>query len=93
MSYAEQEQDAREYAELKAQHEAERREESLASQSTLVVKGYIIEEGFADDAHYYDIQYKVDYHTERFIRFSSIEHKLQFIALLHEAGYKYDEEY
>ena len=93
MSYAEQEQDAREYAELKAQHEAERREERLASQSTLAVKGYIIEEGFSGKAHYYDFQYKVNYSTEKFVRFTSIEQKLQFIDLLHEAGYTYDERY
>ena len=93
MSYAEQEQDAREYAELKAQHEAERREERLASQSTLAVKGYIIEEGFSGKAHYYDFQYKVNYSTEKFVRFTNIEQKLQFIDLLHEAGYRYDEEY
>ena len=107
-SYAEQEQDARECAELNAQHEAEERAERGRSQSTLAVKGYIVEEGYHREkwhpkqqsccgkgraTHYYDITYKVDYRIERFIRFDRLEHREQFIDLLHEAGYKYDAEY
>ena len=80
----------------------------MTSQSTLAVKGYIIEEGFhreewhtsqqprcgnARATHYYDITYKDASYTERFIRFSKIEYQLQFVDLLHEAGYRYDEEY
>jgi len=80
----------------------------MTSQSTLAVKGYIIEEGFhrekwhpkqqaccgnARATRYYDITYKVDYCLERFIRFDRLEHKQQFIDLLHEAGYFPDGEY
>ena len=107
-SYAENEQDAREYASLKAQFKAEREDEDRRlrtvnnSQSTLKVKGYSVSETFSHwrdgirqvKAHHcYDIQYKIDYNTEKFIRFNYIEQYLQFIDLLHEAGYRHDEEY
>ena len=80
----------------------------MTSQSTLAVKGYIIEEGFHREkwhpkqqaccgngraTHYYDITYKVDYRITKFIRFDRLEHRDQFIELLHEAGYRYDELY
>ena len=80
----------------------------MTSQSTLAVRGYIAEEGFHREkwhpkqqgccgngraTHYYDITYKVDYRITKFIRFDRLEHKEQFIDLLHEAGYKYDEEF
>ena len=80
----------------------------MTSQSTLAVRGYVVEEGYHREkwhpkqqaccgngraTHYYDITYKVDYRITKFIRFDRLEHKEQFIDLLHEAGYKYDEEF
>ena len=61
-------------------------------------KAYAVTEGFEDQElgspskHYYDIAYRVNEHTDKMIRFSYIEHYLQFIDLLAEAGYKYFDE-
>ena len=51
-------------------------------------KTYEISEGFEDGKHFYDIAYCVNKHTAKEIRFSYIEHYLQFVDLLHEAGYR-----
>jgi hypothetical protein len=50
-------------------------------------KTYVVSEGFEDGKHFYDIAYRVNEHTDKEIRFSYIEHCLQFIDLLHEARY------
>ena len=47
-----------------------------------------VPEGFEDGKHFYDIAYRVNEHTDKEIRFSYIEHYLQFVDLLHEAGYR-----
>ena len=52
-------------------------------------KTYAVTEGFEDGKHFYDIAYQVNEHTDKEIRFHLIEHYLQFVDLLHEAGYKY----
>jgi hypothetical protein len=51
-------------------------------------KNYSVSEGFEDGKHFYDIAYRVNNHTDKEIRFSYIEHYLQFLDLLHEAGYR-----
>ena len=51
-------------------------------------KTYAVTEGFEDGKHFYDIAYRVNEHTDKEIRFSYIEHYLQFVDLLHEAGYR-----
>lgn len=51
-------------------------------------KNYSVSEGCEDGKHFYDIAYRVNNHTDKEIRFSYIEHYLQFLDLLHEAGYR-----
>lgn len=58
----------------------------------LMKKTYQVNEGW-DESHYYDITYKVNLETTKFIRFHLIEHYLQFIDVLHEAGYRMVDEY
>lgn len=55
----------------------------------LEVKTYAVTEGFDEGKHFYDIAYRVNERIDKEIRFSYIEHYLQFVDLLHEAGYKY----
>ena len=55
-------------------------------------KTYAVTEGFDSLSHYYDIAYRVNEHTDKEIRLTQIEHYLQFIDLLAEAGYKYFDE-
>ena len=55
-------------------------------------KTYAVTEGFEDGKHFYDIAYRVSERTDKEIRFHLIEHYLQFVDLLHEAGYKYFDE-
>ena len=55
-------------------------------------KIYAVAESWDDGVHYYDINYYPTKKTEKFLRFSFIEHYLQFVDLLHEAGYKYFDE-
>jgi len=55
-------------------------------------KTYAVTEGFDEGKHFYDIAYRVNEHIDKEIRFSYIEHYLQFVDLLHEAGYKYFDE-
>ena len=55
-------------------------------------KTYAVTEGFEDGKHFYDIAYQVNEHIDKEIRISYIEHYLQFVDLLHEAGYKYFDE-
>ena len=52
-------------------------------------KTYAVTEGWEDSKHYWDIAYRVSETTDKEIRFHFIEHYLQFVDLLHEAGYKY----
>ena len=52
-------------------------------------KTYAVTEGFDEGKHFYDIAYRVNERIDKEIRFSYIEHYLQFVDLLHEAGYKY----
>ncbi len=52
------------------------------------LKTYAVTEGFEDGKHFYDIAYRVSEYTDKEIRFSYIEHYLQFVDLLIEAGYK-----
>jgi len=54
-------------------------------------KTYAVTEGFEDGKHFYDIAYCPSPRLEKHIRFSFIEHYLQFIALLGEAGYTHHE--
>ena len=55
-------------------------------------KTYAVTEGFHGGGHYYDIAYRVNERIDKEIRFTYIEHYLQFVDLLHEAGYKYFDE-
>jgi len=55
-------------------------------------KTYAVTEGFDEGKHFYDIAYRVSETTDKEIRFTYIEHYLQFVDLLHEAGYKYFDE-
>ena len=55
-------------------------------------KTYAVTEGFEDGKHFYDIAYRVNERIDKEIRFTYIEHYLQFVDLLHEAGYKYFDE-
>ena len=55
-------------------------------------KTYAVGQEFKDDKHFYDIAYQVNERTKKEIRFTYIEHYLQFVDLLHEAGYKYFDE-
>ncbi len=56
-------------------------------------KTYAVTEGFEDGKHFYDIAYQVNEHADKEIRFASIKHYLQFVDLLHEAGYTFTDEY
>ena len=58
----------------------------------LMKKTYKVNEGW-DDYKYFDITYKTDLETTKFIRFHLLEHYLQFIVVLHEAGYQMVDEY
>ena len=75
------------YREWEAERERERQwEESFR----LSPRTYAVTEGWDNDnKHYYDIAYRVSERTDKEIRFYLIEHYLQFIDLLAEAGYKY----
>ena len=88
---------------LKREWEAERERERqdllrIEDPTRLVPRTYAVTEGFEDQElgspskHYYDIAYRVSETTDKMIRFSLIEHYLQFVDLLHEAGYKYFDE-
>tara|TARA_Y100000593_G_scaffold81615_1_gene152778 strand:+ start:476 stop:715 length:240 start_codon:yes stop_codon:yes gene_type:complete len=67
------------------------------------VKTYAVTEGFEDGKHFYDIAYCLSVKSEnprtfphlmqKHIRFSQIEPYLQFVDLLHEAGYAFTDEY
>ena len=52
-------------------------------------KLYATKEVFDDGVHYYEVAYCPTREIDKEIRFSYIEHYLQFVDLLHEAGYKY----
>lgn len=56
-------------------------------------KTYSVSEGFEDGKHFYDIAYCPSLKIDKEIRFSKIEHYLQFVDLLHEAGYAFTDEY
>jgi len=59
-------------------------------------KTYAVTEGFEDGKHFYDISYRRNFRDKYFekeIRFTYIEHYLQFVDLLHEAGYSFSDEY
>ena len=75
------------YREWEAERERERQLEER-----LVPRTYAVTEGWDDSKHYWDIAYRVSETTDKMIRFSLIEHYLQFVDLLHEAGYKYFDE-
>ena len=72
------------YREWEAERERERQLEER-----LVPRTYAVTEGWDDSKHYWDIAYRVSETTDKEIRFHLIEHYLQFIDLLAEAGYKY----
>ena len=55
-------------------------------------KTYAVTEGFEDGKHFYDIAYCPSLKIDKEIRFSKIEHYLQFVDLLAEAGYRYFDE-
>ena len=74
------------YREWEAERERERQWEEP---TRLVPRTYAVTEGWEDGKHYWDIGYRVSETLEKMIRFSSIEHYLQFGDLLAEAGYKY----
>ena len=62
----------------------------------MTTKIYTVTEGFEDGKHFYDISYKRNFRDKYFekeIRFSYIEHYLQFVDLLHEAAYTFTDEY
>jgi hypothetical protein len=54
-------------------------------------KTYKVSESWDNSLHYYDIEYKPKQDETKFLRFTYIEHYLQFIDLLHEAGYSFNE--
>ena len=54
-------------------------------------KTYKISESWDNALHYYDIEYKPKAEETKFLRFTYIEHYLQFLDLLHEAGYSFSE--
>jgi len=58
----------------------------------LVPRTYAVTEGWDNSKHYWDIDYRVSETTDKMIRFTYIEHYLQFVDLLAEAGYKYFDE-
>ena len=56
-------------------------------------KLYATKEGFGDDGkHYFEIAYCPTPKIDKEIRVSYIEHYIQFVDLLAEAGYKYFDE-
>jgi len=56
-------------------------------------KLYATKEVFGDDGkHYFEIAYCPTPKIDKEIRFSYIEHYIQFVDLLAEAGYKYFDE-
>ena len=82
---------------LKREWEAERERERqdllrIEEPTRLEPRTYAVTEGWDDSKHYWDIAYRVSETTDKMIRFSYIEHYLQFVDLLHEAGYKYFDE-
>jgi len=78
-----------EYERACLQREADAEREREAEERKKDNKTYAVTEGFQGKMHYYDIAYRVDEYTDKEIRFFLIEHYLQFVDLLHEAGYKY----
>ena len=76
---------------LQREWEAEReRERQFEEPTRPLPRTYAVTEGWDDnEKHYWDIAYYPNPTTDKEIRFSLIEHYLQFVDLLHEAGYKY----
>ncbi len=56
-------------------------------------KTYTVTEEFESGQHYYEIAYCPSLKIDKQIRFSKIEHYLQFLDVLHEAGYTFTDEY
>jgi len=57
----------------------------------LKVKHYTVEEmmpSYVKGEHIYNIEYRVSKDLKKGIRFTFLEHKIQFIDLLKEAGYE-----
>jgi hypothetical protein len=54
-------------------------------------KTYKVSESWDDALYYYDIEYKPNAWEVKFLRFTYVEHYLQFVDLLNEAGYSVEE--
>jgi len=55
------------------------------------IKHYTVEEtmpSYVTGEHIYNIEYRVSKNLKKGIRFTFLEHKIQFIDLLKEAGYR-----
>ena len=75
---------------LQREWEAEiERERQWEEPTRPLPRTYAVTEGWEDSKHYWDIAYYPNPTTDKMIRFYLIEHYLQFIDLLAEAGYKY----